>query len=175
MLIKNYKYFKNLIIYLFCILICAQANSMHCNTVQQEQTHYYTNINNIPNEVYQVINNIYHARINNYSNTNIWSRFGTDYISYNGGIHYYSTKPWHNREQQLPILNSQHNWWPGNNNQREFYIEHDIIPYNQGINRGSHRIIYNSFTGESFYTADHYNSFVRIQRNWTNDYTFIIH
>ena len=73
MLIKNYKYFKNLIIYLFCILICAQANSMHCNTVQQEQTHYYTNINNIPNEVYQVINNIYHARINNYSNTNIWS------------------------------------------------------------------------------------------------------
>ncbi len=155
--------------------VCIQVQAMHCNYIQEEQVHYSANLNNIHLNAYHVLNEIHHAKQNNYAHVRYWTRNGTDYVSYNGGLHYYSTKPWHNREGRLPNLSTEHTWWQGNLVRREFYVEHDIVPYYQGINRGSHRVVYNSYTGESFYTADHYNSFVRIQSNWTNGYTFVPH
>ncbi len=166
--------FKIIFIYFISFFVCLQTQAMHCNYNQEEQVHYSANLNNIPINAYQVLNEIHFARQNNYAHVSYWNRNGTDYVSYNGR-HYFSTKPWHNREGTLPNLNTEHTWWQGNVVQREFYIEHDIVPYYEGINRGSHRVVYNSNTGESFYTADHYNSFVRIQSNWTNGYTFIQH
>jgi hypothetical protein len=172
MLTKTHNYLLNIILNIFIIFISFQANAINCHINQENQNHYYTNVNNIPHEVYYVLSEIQNAKANNYSFVQAWTRSGTDYVSYNGGIHYYSTKPWHNREGRLPVLNNYQSWLHGSQIQREFYIEHDIIPYYQGINRGSHRIIYNTLSGESFYTADHYNTFVRIQNNWTN-YNYI--
>ena len=43
------------------------------------------------------------------------------------------------------------------------YMEHDIKPLMEGVNRGGERLVIDANTGRSWYTSTHYESFVEIK------------
>jgi len=61
----------------------------------------------------------------------------------------YMSKPFENREGLLPKAGK--------------YIEHDIKPLLEGVNRGKERLIIDINNGRTWYTSTHYESFVEIK------------
>lgn len=77
------------------------------------------------------------------------------YIQKNGKAPngYIGGKKFHNREKKLPQLN--------NINELATYTEWDVNPKVQNKNRGTQRIVISN-DGTAWYTADHYNTFIKI-------------
>lgn len=62
---------------------------------------------------------------------------------------YVGGRTFHNRERRLP---------------RGRYREYDVNPRVRGRDRGSERIVIERDTGRAWYTADHYRTFVPMER-----------
>lgn len=66
---------------------------------------------------------------------------------------YVGGKKFYNREKKLPQLN--------NKSEPASYTEWDINPKEKNTNRGTQRIVISN-DGSAWYTADHYNTFIKI-------------
>ena len=42
-------------------------------------------------------------------------------------------------------------------------MEHDIKPFVEGLNRGTHRLVVDTMTGRAWYTPDHYESWIEMK------------